>query len=256
MSVPNPNTVVGTGSGAAEAGTFVAGGHSLEAGRGWGWIAEGFQLFKRRAGVWILITVVLAVIFIVVGLIPVVGAFATWVLYPVFAGGIMLGCRSLARGGELEMGHLFAGFKTRAGDLVVIGLLSIVGWIIVLIPVLAVLGAGAALNIMRGHSEAAIAIGPGVVIAWLLALGLAVPVYMALWFAPALVVLRETPPIEALKQSFRGCLRNILPFLVYGVVVLILGIVAIIPFGLGLLVLVPVIMASVYVAYREVFFSA
>jgi uncharacterized membrane protein len=90
----------------------------------------------------------------------------------------------------------------------------------------------------------------------LLAIGLAVPIYMALWFAPALVVLRETPPIEALKQSFRGCLHNIVPFLVYGVVVTVLSIIAVIPFGLGLLVLMPVIMASVYVAFCDIFFSA
>jgi hypothetical protein len=258
MSEPNPNavTAAGAGSAGAEAGTFVAGGHGLEAARGWGWIAGGFQMFKRKAGIWILITVILGVIFIGLTLIPVVGVLASWLLYPVFAGGIMLGCHSLAQQGELEVGHLFAGFRRRAGDLVVIGLLSIVAWIIVIIPLLLAIGAGAFFATMRGDPEALAAIGPGVAIAWLLVMGLAVPVYMALWFAPALVVLREVPPIEALKQSFRGCLRNIVPFLVYGVVVMVLGIIAAIPLGLGLLVLMPVIMASVYVAFRDIFFHA
>jgi uncharacterized membrane protein len=79
---------------------------------------------------------------------------------------------------------------------------------------------------------------------------------MALWFAPALVVLRELPPIQALKQSFRGCLKNIVPFLVYGLVAMVLTVLAAIPFGLGLLVMMPVIMASVYVAYGEIFFRS
>ena len=261
MSEPNPHSVPAAGIGAAgavavNAAAFVAGGRAVEAARGWAWIAEGFELFKRKAGTWILITIVLGVIFIGLSVIPVVGTLASWALFPVFAGGIMLGCHALAQEGELEFGHLFAGFKNRAGDLVVIGLVSIVAWIIVIIPVILAVGAGAFFATARGDPGALAAIGPGILIAWLLALALAVPVYMALWFAPALVVLRELPPVEALKQSFRGCLKNVGPFLVYGVVALVLTMIAAIPLGLGLLVMVPVIMASVYVSYLEIFFGA
>ncbi len=260
MSEPNPNAVptatVGVAAGASGEHAYVRRGRSLEASRGWSWIADGFEMFKRKAGTWILITIVLIVIFIVLGVIPVVGALATWVLAPVFAGGIMLGCHALAQQGDLEVGHLFAGFRNRAGDLVVIGLLSIVAWIIVIIPVVLALGLGAFFATAQGDPHALAAIGPGVLIAWLLAIGLAVPVYMALWFAPALVVLQEMRPLEALKESFFGCLHNVVPFLVYGIVVLILGIVAAIPLGLGFLVLVPVIMASVYVAFRDIYFQA
>jgi len=260
VSEPNPHSMpaagVDAGPGVTDEHAFVPGGRALEAGRGWAWIAQGFEMFKRKAGIWILITILLGVIFIGLSLIPVVGALATWVLSPVFAGGIMLGCHALAQQGDLEVGHLFAGFRKCTGDLVVIGLLSIVAWIIVIIPVILALGVGAFFATAQGDPQALAAIGPGVAIAWLLAIGLAVPVYMALWFAPALVVFREMRPIEALKQSFRGCLHNIVPFLVYGVVVLVLSIVAVIPLGLGLLVLLPVIMASVYVAFCEIFFHA
>jgi len=241
-------------SAAAQAGEFVDGGQTLSAGQGWGWIAGGFGMFKARPVTWILITIVLFVLFLAMSLVPVLGGLATLVLYPVFAGGIMLGCHAAAHGDELEVGHIFAGFRNHAGNLAVIGLLSIVAWIVVMIPVIAVIGAGAFFGLIGGDPQAVAAIGPTVVIAWLVMLGLAVPVYMALWFAPALVVLRELPPIEALKQSFRGCLKNILPFLVYGLVAMVLTVLAAIPFGLGLLVMMPVIMASVYVAYGEVFF--
>lgn len=261
MSEPNPHSVPAAGVDAAgavavNATAFVAGGRALDAARGWAWIAEGFELFKRKAGTWILITIVLGVIFIGLSVIPVVGTLANWALFPVFAGGIMLGCHALAQEGELEFGHLFAGFRNRAGDLVVIGLVSIAAWIIVIIPVILAVGAGAFFATARGDPGALAAIGPGILIAWLLALALAVPVYMALWFAPALVVLHGTPPIEALKQSFRGCLRNVVPFLVYGIVLTFLGVIAVIPLGLGLLVLMPVIMASVYVSFRDIYFSA
>lgn len=243
-------------SAAADAGEFVDGGQSLGAGRGWGWILGGFGMFKNQPGTWILITIVLFILFVAMGLVPVLGGLASMVLYPVFAGGIMLGCHTAAHGGEIGVGHIFAGFKNRAGNLVVIGLLSIVAWIIVFIPVILAIGVGAFFRMMGGDPQAVAAIGPGVAIAWLVALGLAVPIYMALWFAPALVVLREMPPVEALKQSFRGCLKNVIPFLVYGVVAMVLFMLAAIPFLLGLLVMMPVVMASVYVAYGEIFFTS
>ncbi|HEV7821153.1 MAG TPA: hypothetical protein VGO84_08220, partial [Burkholderiales bacterium] len=34
---------------------FAAEARSVEAGRGWEWIAEGFALFKKQPGTWILI---------------------------------------------------------------------------------------------------------------------------------------------------------------------------------------------------------
>jgi hypothetical protein len=39
---------------------------------------------------------------------------------------------------------------------------------------------------------------------------------MAFWFAPGLVAVGGFQSIAAFKLSFKGCLRNILPFLVYG----------------------------------------
>ena len=46
-----------------------------------------------------------------------------------------------------------------------------------------------------------------VLIGMLLAAGLSVPLYMAVWFAPALIVLHEVAPVAALKASFLACLR-------------------------------------------------
>ena len=58
-----------------------------------------------------------------------------------------------------------------------------------------------------------------------------------------------------MKGSFMGCLKNILPFLVYGVIMFVLAIVASIPLALGWLVLGPMTVASVYAAYRDIYLS-
>ncbi|MES9846088.1 MAG: BPSS1780 family membrane protein, partial [Candidatus Sedimenticola sp. 6PFRAG5] len=81
------------------------------------------------------------------------------------------------------------------------------------------------------------------------------PLLMAYWFAPALVALDGVSAVTAMKLSFLGCLKNILPFLVYGLATTVLGLLAAIPFFLGLLVFVPVITASIYTGYRDIYFD-
>jgi uncharacterized membrane protein len=87
----------------------------------------------------------------------------------------------------------------------------------------------------------------------LVALALTVPMLAAYWFAPALVVLNDMKPLAALKESFLGSFRNFLPFLVYGLIMTVFAILAVIPFGLGFLVWIPLAIASTYTAYRSIF---
>ena len=232
------------------------GGRTVNAGQGWTWIADGFGLFKKAPGMWIALVIVLFVILIVLAFIPLLGAVATFLLMPLFLAGLMLGCRALQGGGGLEVGHLFAGFKEHTGNLIVLGALAIGGWIIVMLPVIAIVGAGTIFGMMRGDAAGAAAMGGSFVLAWLIAMALSIPIYMALWFAPALVVLRGLAPVAAVKESFVGCLKNVVPFLIYGIVLLVLGIVAAIPLGLGWLVLGPVAIASIYVSYRDIYGDA
>jgi hypothetical protein len=196
------------------------------------------------------------VILVVLAFIPLLGAVATFLLMPLFLGGLMLGCRALQGGGGLEVGHLFAGFKEHTANLIVLGALAIGGWIIVMLPVIAIVGAGAIFGAMRGDAAGVAAIGGSFLLAGLVAMALSIPIYMALWFAPALVVLRGLAPVAAVKESFLGCLKNVVPFLIYGLVMLVLGIVAAIPLGLGWLVLGPVAIASIYVSYRDIYGDA
>jgi hypothetical protein len=242
-------------SGVAGSGKFIDGGRAVSAGQGWAWITGGFDLFKKQPGIWIAIVVILFLILLVLAFIPLLGALASALLMPVFVGGMMLGCQSLQRDGSLEIGHLFAGFKTQTGNLVALGAIAIAGWIVVMVPVIVIVGAGAFFGAMSGDAAGAVAMGGSFLIAWLIAMALSILLYMALWFAPALVVLHGVAPIAAIKQSFHGCLKNVVPFLLYGIIMMVLSIVATIPILLGWLVLGPVLVASVYLAYEDIYFE-
>lgn len=247
----------GTAITAAGAGDFVAAGRAVEAGRGWEWIASGFALFKKQPGIWILILLVLVACWVLISLVPLIGGLANLLLLQVFMGGIMLGCRALDRDGNLEVGHAFAGFRQNTSNLVVLGLLALVAWVIILIPALLIMGGGSFLAMLRGGGDVAsvAAIGFTFVLAMLVVLALSVPLTMALWFAPPLIVFHDMAPVAAMQASFFACLKNIIPFLLYGVILLALAVLAAIPLGLGFLVLAPVVMASIYTAYRDIFFA-
>ena len=235
---------------------FNAEGRVVAGGRGWDWIVEGYALFRRQPGMWILLVVLAGLLFFAISIIPVLGSLASALLFPLFGAGLMLGCRSLDQGGTLEIAHLFAGFKHRTGDLVMVGVFSLVGWIVIALAVLAVVGGGVFMALLRGGMPGAGISIASALIAMLLVAGLSLPLYMATWFAPALIVLHEVAPVAALRASFHACLGNWIPLSVYGVVLLVLGLAAAIPAGLGFLVLIPVLTASVYTSYRDIFCAA
>ena len=50
-----------------------------------------------------------------------------------------------------------------------------------------------------------------------------------------------------------ACLRNVMPMLVYGLVMLALLVPVVLTLGLGLIVWVPVLLATIYTSYRSIF---
>ena len=86
-------------------------------------------------------------------------------------------------------------------------------------------------------------------------LGLSVPIYMAVWFSYALVTINNFGVLQALKASFSGCAKNIIPFLVYSLIMMLLALAATIPLLLGWLILGPILFASFYTGYRDIFYE-
>lgn len=228
---------------------------SVSAGNGWRWLAEGFLYFKRNPVAWILTFLAWMVISVVLSFIPLIGSLALALISPVITAGYMLGCREQEEGGDFQFGHLFSGFSNNLGQLILVGVLYLVGMIAITIGI-AFFAGGAAL--LFGNMSGA-GMGPEVMSALMLPilLGMAaiIPLVMAYWFAPALVALNDISAIAAMKLSFMGCLRNLLPFLLYGLILTLLFAIGTIPFGLGLLIVIPMMLASMYTAYRDIFYS-
>jgi uncharacterized membrane protein len=228
-------------------------GRRVGAGNGLSWISAGWELFRQAPGTWIVLSVVLMILTILLSLIPLLNVVVN-LLVPVFMGGIMLGCRALDDGEELRVGHLFAAFSGHAGKLVLLGLLYLAGMLAIMVVVFLLMGISgfAAFTEVR---NAKAAIGT-FVLPILVGVALMVPLAASIWFAPALVVLQDMSSLQAMKASLFAGLKNFLPFLVYGLVIVVLAVVASIPILLGWLALMPVMYASIYTSYKDVFARA
>ncbi|HJV62442.1 MAG TPA: BPSS1780 family membrane protein, partial [Albitalea sp.] len=215
---------------------------SVDGGRGVSWWSDAWTLFTKQPGMWVVFGLILMVLFGIMGVVPLLGSLAASLLAPVFAGSWMMAARKVDAGGELQIDDLFAGFRQKLVPLLTLGALLLAAMVAIGV-VVGMMGFGAAMGVMMGGSARsaggmAAAMGAGM-LGMLVALALAALVAMAMWFAPTLVVFRGVAPVDALKASFDASLKNIVAFLLYGVLYLVAAVVASIPFGLGWVVLVP-----------------
>jgi uncharacterized membrane protein len=231
---------------------------AVDAGRGATWWSEGWALFMRSALLWVVLGLILIVGFALIGMVPLLGSLATAFLTPVFFASWLVAARKVEGGGALEVADLFTCLKgDRLTPLLVLGALFAAATLVMFL-VAGLLGAGAVFGMMggsmRGNSAAGMmsAMGAGFMAA-LVFLVFGMLATAALWFAPALVVFRNVAPVNAVLTSLRAVVKNVLPFLVYGVIQIVLAVAASIPFGLGWLVLLPVMLLTAYVSYRDVF---
>ena len=234
---------------------------SVPAGHGLAWLVQGFHYFKLNPGPWVVSIIIVFVVNVLVVLIPIIGSVAVSIASPVFIAGYMLGCQARIEGNDFEITHPFAAFSRNTGQLVLAGILYMVASIAIMMLFMAVAGGSfvmiADIDTMQAGDPdtlhlATESIGPmffGSLIATLFYL----PVLMLYWFAPALIVLHDMPALQAMQLSFRGCFKNFVPFLVYGIISLLLWILAVVPFLLGLLIVAPIVMASIHAAYRDIF---
>jgi uncharacterized membrane protein len=232
----------------------------LPAGDGVVWISDGWEMFKAAPGTWIGIALVFAVLALGTSLVPLIGSFGWNILMPIFVGGMMLACDAARRGEAPTFGHLFEGFNRQAGQLALVGVIYLAGVLVLVLGagILTAIGLSAfAFDLEGAFSGGGDATAVLIAILFLLVvLAVTVPLVMSVWFAPALVILHDVPAFEAMKRSFQGCLANILPFLVYGLVSLLLSIVATLPLMLGWLVVGPIFIGSAYSGYRRIYCNA
>lgn len=237
--------------------------------RGWAWLIEGLQLWRRSPALLSFLAFGYLLALIVVSLFPFIGQPIASLLMPVLSLGVLNGCRAVDEGRKVGPDILFSGFKSNVQSLVTIGGIYLVASLLVLVLTSLVDG-GALLKAMTGAAvDDQAAANPAFMLSLLIALGLSTPVMMAYWFAPLLAGWWKLTAPKAMFFSFHACLRNWRPFLAYALALMVFGAVlpGIVIGTLGLisptlatlvsvplpLILIPVVFASFYCNARDVF---
>jgi len=225
----------------------------LKATRGVAWMAEAFNMFRQKPMAWIGLCAGWLVITFGLLLLPIIGGVIASFLQPAFfASFAIVGVRQL-HGEKVLMGDLFLGFRRNLKPLIHLGAILLMTEIAVF-ALMAMLGLPMAaagdkpftvneyVDALRGKE-------------WILLLGffLTVTIKGAVWFAPPLIALHDMSMAHAIRWSVYACLANIGTMILYGVTLFMLFFTALIPWALGLILVIPLMAISTYVGYREVF---
>ncbi|WP_265503760.1 BPSS1780 family membrane protein, partial [Providencia heimbachae] len=254
------NTPAPTNNAPLDTLTFLKEPRAVDAGEGVNWISQSWALVKEKLGMWILINIVLFALIFIISMIPFLNLLITFIT-PIFLGGIIAICENQRKTGQAEIGLLFAGFQQKFSTLFAVGAINfaanLVGMIIAfIIGGSAIFGLLMENNQYGGPSDAAILASSGTFILAGIVMAIAALVGTALtWFAPALVMNHEFKVGEAISASLQAVKKNILPGILFFIVIAILLVVSAIPLGLGLLISMPIMYATYYSTYRSLFFS-
>ena len=228
----------------------------LKAGLGWKWIKQGYALFMKAPLLWIVLLLICIFALAALSAVPMLGEPLASLLLPAVLIGLMVGCRSLEQGEDLELAHLVSGFKQHTAQLITLGGITLVSQYLIFGVMMMVGGTELVSILVSGQPEDPAIIQQavnGAGIAMLLGITLFCILVMAMQFAPMLVYFNNIAPVEAMKLSLRAFIRNVGPMLVYFTTFMFLAILASIPMMLGWLVLTPIVFTSLYVAYCDIF---
>lgn len=238
-------------------------------GHGLTWVGEAWSLFKANWGMWIAGVLVIWLITFLLGLLPALGPLLQTIVGPMIYAGIYSVASKADYGQRIEFSDFFVGFQVRSALLLRLGLLNLAGLLLVF------LGTGLLVWLMFGgdqlstfastwasmehggtpnpeamHGEARQVF----LFSMLVFVALFLPYTAALWFSVPLVFFGDDiRPLQAYGMSVRACIKNILPMFLFSLVLVGLMLLVGLTFGLGLIIVLPVILISGWTGFHDIF---
>lgn len=223
----------------------------VSAGRGARWLTESFGIFRQKPMAWIGLSAGWLAITFALILLPLIGGVIANFLQPVFFASFAIVAFRQSRGEPVLMGDLFLGFKRNARALINLGALLLIAEIGIF-ALMAMLGLPMAGDKPFTVNEYFESLRDK---EWILLVGLVLTsaVKGALWFAPPLIAFHDMSTTHAMRWSLYAALANVGAMVVYGITLFGLFFVGLLPWALGLIVVIPMMVISTYVGYRDVF---
>jgi hypothetical protein len=217
---------------------------AVRADRAFAWYAEAIRLFKRHPLRFIGLAIAVVVVELVLDLIPVVGRPAANVLVPLIACSLLFASLATDRGDRPRLVHLVAPFAASVATIVAILLASFAVFAVEWLVAWHVTG----VNLLSAPDKQSLS--PLAIFA---IYGAGVAVSLPLTFVPLLAVFEQASLRDSFAGSFAAFVRNVPALALYGALSIALLGFALITYGLGLPIALPLWAASSYVAWKQLF---
>ncbi|MBP9742485.1 MAG: hypothetical protein KBD37_03910 [Burkholderiales bacterium] len=201
------------------------------------WLKSSFSIFREKP----IQFIVLGLINILIGLIPGLGAF----LAPLFTAQFAQLTLKIEKRHPVLMSNTFENFFANK-KVLYLGLINLCATTLLF----------TLQYIMHDHlgdatsNPLAIQINP-ISLAYLIPM---IILQMSLWLSPLICLYNEDiTPLQAMWLSIKACGFNIITLLIYSLLVIFFTILAIIPFGIGLIIWLPIMDIVVYFIYKTLF---
>lgn len=220
------------------------------------WFKSGWTIFINNPLQWVLILVVFFICSLICGLIPLLGSFIFLLISPALIAGIFLATEKSAQGHKIDVSDLFSVIKdaSQRTPFFLLGLLSlglnIAVMLLFAIPLMGLVGLQQVSSI---EGVMSILVGGTGIISIGLIFAFIIIYIMAMIYAIPLMLFAKQGIKQALILSLKASVSNVLPMFVASIIYFLLIIIAIIPFGLGFFILVPVTFGSLYVSYKDIY---
>ncbi len=241
----------------------------LSAKNGWHWLSEGYRIYSKSRMMLALIVIGYWLLMMLVNSVPGLGTVVATICLPAMSVGLMNACRRIDRGEPVTPPILFSGFSNNVRALLLLGAIYLVA-ALAIFAVTSLVDGGTLLHLFAlGESADEAVDNHTMLLASWIALLLLLPLVMAYWYAPMLAAWHGYSAGKSLFFSLFACLRNWRAFLVYVFSIIAFALVLSIVAGLvsasfpgagrSFLMLIvgffclPVLYASFYVSYRDVF---
>lgn len=241
---------------------------------GWQWLLGGYAIFRRNPMMLGMLVLAYWFTVLILNLMPIVGALAASLAIPGLSVGLMQAARDVEHGQPLGLQTLYGSMKQNGRTLLGLGALYLCCTLGIL-GISALVDGGDLLRFMLAgnRAERAVVEDADFTLPALVVTVLMLPVLMAYWFAPMLAAWHRLSLAKSLFFSFVACLMNWRPFLVYSIGLLLVAVIApAVLLGIVLLlfpgaanfatalvimpmvlVVAPVVYASFYASYRDIF---
>lgn len=193
---------------------------------GLAWIIQAYTLYRKKPSLWALVVLFYFMIAATLsaGWLQPIGSVALSLLGPIFVAGFLTISQKLTYKKEVEFNDLFIGFKVKTPQLVALGGVMLLGFVLITL-VMALIGGleqmEALYAAMQSKDEAllkTLVATPSIQFAIFVGIVLNAALASAYWFATALVFFQNAKPLQAMYLSLLASMRNILAMLVYFVV--------------------------------------